>query len=59
MPLSMITRVPDRAGELHTFDTLNHFFLMGRMIIVRSNYWNIGLGPGKGEVVDDEEVDLG
>jgi multimeric flavodoxin WrbA len=45
----------DRAGAIHAFDTMNHFFLMGQMIIVGSNYWNIGLGPGKGEVVDDEE----
>ncbi len=25
------------------------------MIIVGSNYWNIGIGPEKGEVVDDKE----
>ena len=44
-----------RAGAIHTFDTMNHFFLIGQMIIVGSNYWNIGIGPEKGEVVDDEE----
>ncbi len=44
-----------RAGALHTFDTMNHFFLIGQMIIVGSNYWNIGIGPEMGEVVDDTE----
>lgn len=44
-----------RAGAIHTFDTMNHFFLIAQMIIVGSNYWNIGTGPEKGEVVDDEE----
>ncbi len=44
-----------RAGAIHTFDTMNHFFLIAQMIIVGSNYWNIGIGPEKGEVVDDKE----
>lgn len=44
-----------RAGAIHTFDTMNHFFLIGQMIIVGSSYWNIGIGREKGEVLDDEE----
>ncbi len=44
-----------RAGAIHTFDTMNHFFLIGQMIVVGSSYWNIGLGREKGEVLDDEE----
>lgn len=44
-----------RAGAIHAFDTMNHFFLTAQMIVVGSNYWNIGIGPEKGEVVDDEE----
>ena len=44
-----------RAGAIHTFDTMNHFFLIGQMIIVGSTYWNIGIGAEKGAVVDDEE----
>lgn len=44
-----------RAGALHAFDTMNHFFLAGQMVIVGSNSWNIAFGPEKGEVVDDEE----
>jgi multimeric flavodoxin WrbA len=44
-----------RAGSIHVFDTMNHFFLIGQMIIVGSTYWNIGIGAEKGAVVDDEE----
>jgi multimeric flavodoxin WrbA len=44
-----------RAGAIRAFDTMNHFFLAGQMIVVGSNYWNIGIGPEIGEVVDDEE----
>ena len=44
-----------RAGAIHAFDTMNHFFLASQMIVVGSNSWNIGIGPEKGEVVDDEE----
>ncbi|MGB3212884.1 MAG: flavodoxin family protein [Desulforhopalus sp.] len=44
-----------RAGAIHAFDTMNHFFLIGQMIIVGSSYWNIGIGPEIGEVADDEE----
>jgi len=44
-----------RSGAIHAFDTMNHFFLTAQMIVVGSNYWNIGIGPEKGEVVDDEQ----
>jgi len=44
-----------RAGAIHAFDTMNHFFLIGQMIIVGSSYWNIGIGREKGEVAADEE----
>lgn len=44
-----------RAGSIHAFDTLNHFFLIAQMIIPGSNYWNIGFGKNKGEVEKDEE----
>jgi multimeric flavodoxin WrbA len=44
-----------RAGAMHTFDSMNHFFLIGQMIIVGSSYWNIGIGRDKGDVVNDEE----
>jgi multimeric flavodoxin WrbA len=44
-----------RAGAMHTFDTINHFFLIGEMVVVGSSYWNIGIGRNKGEVDADEE----
>jgi multimeric flavodoxin WrbA len=44
-----------RAGAMHAFDTLNHFFLIGEMLVVGSSYWNIGIGRAKGDVADDEE----
>lgn len=44
-----------RAGAIHVFDSINHFFLIGQMIVVGSSYWNIGIGREKGEVEGDEE----
>lgn len=44
-----------RAGSIHTFDTLNHFFLIAQMIIPGSSYWNLGIGRNKSEVEKDEE----
>jgi multimeric flavodoxin WrbA len=44
-----------RAGALHAFDTLNHFFLIGEMIVPGSSYWNIGIGREIGDVEKDEE----
>ncbi len=44
-----------RSGAVHALDTMNHFFLLGQMILVGSNSWNVGIGPEKGEVVDDLE----
>lgn len=44
-----------RAGAIHAFDTINHFFLIGEMIVVGSSYWNIGIGREKGEVEGDAE----
>lgn len=44
-----------RAGAMHAFDTINHFFLIGEMLVVGSSYWNVGYGRNKGEVDSDEE----
>jgi multimeric flavodoxin WrbA len=44
-----------RAGAIHAFDALNHFFLISEMIIPGSSYWNIGYGREPGEVEKDEE----
>jgi multimeric flavodoxin WrbA len=44
-----------RAGSIHTFDSINHFFLISQMIIPGSSYWNIGIGREIGDVEKDEE----
>lgn len=44
-----------RAGAIHSFDSINHFFLINEMIIPGSSYWNIGIGREKGDVLNDEE----
>jgi len=44
-----------RAGAIHAFDALNHFFLISEMIVPGSSYWNIGIGLAPGDVERDEE----
>jgi multimeric flavodoxin WrbA len=44
-----------RAGSIHTFDSINHFFLITQMLVPGSRYWNMGFGLDKGEVEGDEE----
>lgn len=44
-----------RAGAMHAFDTLNHFFFISEMIVPGSSYWNIGIGGNIGDVEKDEE----
>ncbi len=44
-----------RGGAIHAFDSLNHFFLIGQMIVPGSSYWNVGVGRQIGEVENDDE----
>ncbi len=44
-----------RAGSIHAYDTINHFFLINQLIVPGSSYWNIGIGKEKGDVEKDEE----
>lgn len=44
-----------RTGAIHTFDTMNHFFLISQMIVPGSSYWNIGIGRAIGDVEQDKE----
>ena len=44
-----------RGGAIHAFNSLNHFFTIGQMVIVGSSYWNIGIGREAGAVSSDEE----
>ncbi|MBN2460571.1 MAG: flavodoxin family protein [Candidatus Cloacimonetes bacterium] len=44
-----------RAGAIHVFNSMNHFFLISQMIIPGSSYWNIGIGRQIGDVEHDQE----
>ena len=44
-----------RAGSIHAFDSINHFFTISQMIIPGSSYCNMGIGLAEGEVEKDEE----
>ena len=44
-----------RAGGIHVFNSINHFFFISQMIVPGSSYWNIGVGLAKGDVEQDEE----
>lgn len=44
-----------RAGAIHAFDAMNHFFLISEMIVPGSSYWNIAIGREIGDVEKDEE----
>jgi multimeric flavodoxin WrbA len=43
-------------GAIHTFETLNLFFLIGEMIVVGSSNWNLGFGREKGQVLQDRKA---
>lgn len=44
-----------RAGSIHAFNGINHFFTIGQMIIPGANYWNMGIGQAEGDVAGDAE----
>jgi multimeric flavodoxin WrbA len=44
-----------RAGAVHVFDSINHFFTIGQMVIPGASYWNLGIGLQVGDVNNDEE----
>ncbi len=44
-----------RGGAIHVFDSINHFFTIGEMIIVGATYWNMGVGREIGEIIHDQE----
>ena len=45
-----------RGGAVNVMDSINHMFLMSRMIVPGSIYWNFGVGMEKGDVTKDEEA---
>ena len=44
-----------RAGAIHAFDSINHFFFISEMVVPGSSYWNLGFGHASGEVESDQE----
>lgn len=44
-----------RAGSVAVFDAINKLFLINKMIVPGSIYWNLGIGREEGEVQHDEE----
>ncbi len=44
-----------RAGAVHVFDSINHFFLINQMIVPGSSYWNLGVARNPGEFAQDQE----
>jgi multimeric flavodoxin WrbA len=44
-----------RAGGIHVYDSINHFFGISGMFTVGSSYWNLGMGLAPGDVEDDPE----
>jgi multimeric flavodoxin WrbA len=44
-----------RAGGIHAFNSINHFFLINQMVVPGSIYWNLAIGRDPGEVGSDEE----
>ena len=42
-----------RAGATHAYDSINHMFLMSKMLVPGSTYWNVGFGHAKGEAAKD------
>ena len=45
-----------RGGASSVQDSIHHMFLISRMIIPGSTYWNFGIGLNKGEVENDTEA---
>jgi multimeric flavodoxin WrbA len=45
-----------RGGAVNVVDGINHMFLMSRMIVPGSTYWNFGVGLQPGDVENDSEA---
>jgi len=44
-----------RSGEIHTLDSIQHFFLISDMIVPGSSYWNMSISGGLGDYEKDAE----
>ncbi len=45
-----------RGGAVNVVDSINHMFLMSRMIVPGSTYWNFGVGLDREDAANDEEA---
>jgi multimeric flavodoxin WrbA len=45
-----------RGGAMTALDAINHMFLISRMIVPGSTYWNFGVGMAEGDVQEDDEA---
>ncbi len=45
-----------RGGAVHAFNSMNHFFFINEMVVPGADYWNMGFGMEKGDVLKDEEA---
>ena len=44
-----------RSGEIHTLDSIQHFFLINEMVVPGSSYWNMSLSREAGDYAGDAE----
>jgi multimeric flavodoxin WrbA len=44
-----------RAGAVHVFDSINHFFTISEMIVPGSSYWNLSISLAPGDFEKDNE----
>ncbi|MFU2209554.1 flavodoxin family protein [Solidesulfovibrio sp. C21] len=44
-----------RAGAIHVFNSINHFYFINQMVVPGSSYWNMGRGLEPGDVETDDE----
>jgi multimeric flavodoxin WrbA len=49
--------VARRAGQVHTYDSINHFFGINQMLTVGSRYWNLGVAREPGQIQEDREAE--
>lgn len=47
--------VAGETGHLTTVNCLVDFYLVNEMVIPSSNYWNIGTGVNKGDILKDKK----
>jgi multimeric flavodoxin WrbA len=44
-----------RAGAIHVIDSINHFFLINKMVVAGSSYWPMALARDIGDYAGDDE----